>query len=238
MLRMRPGERVFLLDGRGGVFEAELVSVKHTGVTFQVVSRQEATAEPATHITLYQAVLKGERFGWALQKGVEVGVSAFVPLICERNIVDDMTAIEHKRPRWEQIIREAAEQCGRSRLPALLPAQLFRQAVKSSQPLDRGTSEVAAVSSAAGGMPAGPVRLIPWEGERETHLRAALAACNAAADRRIQIFVGPEGGFTAEEIALARSYGIRPVTLGPRILRAETAGIIATALILYEMGDL
>ncbi len=236
VLRMRPPEHVLLLDGHSGVFEAELVAVKNTGVTFQVVRRQEATGEPATHITLYQAVLKGERFGWALQKGVEVGISAFVPLVCERNIVNDTAAIEGKRPRWEQIIREAAEQCGRSRLPVLQPAQLFKQAVKSPPPVAVTTEGI--VPEARGRPASGPLRLIPWEGERQMHLRAALVACNVASAPGIQIFVGPEGGFTAEEIALARHYGIQTVTLGPRILRAETAGVIAAALILYEMGDL
>jgi 16S rRNA (uracil1498-N3)-methyltransferase len=84
----------------------------------------------------------------------------------------------------------------------------------------------------------GEVRLIPWEGERTTSLRDALAGCNFSAGARIHIYVGPEGGFTEDEVRLAQRYGVRPVTLGPRILRSETAGIVAAALILYEAGDL
>ncbi len=121
VLRLRLGERVTLLDGRGWAYEAILIALGEADVKFQVVRRREAGGEPQTHITLFQAVLKGERFGWALQKGTEVGINAFVPLVCERNVVDDLDAMESagKRERWERIIREAAEQCGRGRLPEL-----------------------------------------------------------------------------------------------------------------------
>lgn len=223
VLRLRLGDRVTLLDGQGWAYEAMLIALGDNDARFQTVQRWQAAGEPAVAITLYQAMLKGERFGWALQKGAEVGVSRFVPMVCERNVIDDLDAIDsgNKRERWERIIQEAAEQSGRGRLPELLPAQLFNQAA-SALPEGPGTS----------------LRLIPWEGERVMRLRDALAGCNLAAGARIEIFVGPEGGFTEEEIALARRYGVQPVTLGPRILRAETAGVIAAALILYEAGEI
>lgn len=230
VLRMRVGERVTLLDGQGWAYEGVLIAVDEGNVRCQTLRRWEAAGEPRTHITLYQAVLKGERFSWALQKGVEVGVSAFAPLICERNVVDDLAAIESKRERWECIIREAAEQCGRGRLPELDQTQLFSQAASPSLPPPCPSPG----RRGAGG----EVRLIAWEGEYSTTLRDALARCNWAAGARIQLFVGPEGGFTEDEIALARRCGVQPVTLGPRILRAETAGVIAAALILYEAGEL
>ena len=106
VLRMRPGDRAILLDGRGNACEGVLTAIGEAEVQFQVTQRLATTGEPTVHITLYQAVLKGERFGWALQKGVEVGVSAFVPLIGERNVVDDATAVEAKRSRWLRIIQE------------------------------------------------------------------------------------------------------------------------------------
>ncbi len=260
VLRIRLGDRATLLDGRGWAYEGILIAVGEADVKFQVVRRWEVEREPATHITLYQAVLKGERFGWALQKGTEVGVGAFVPLICERNVVDDLAAVENKRERWERIIQEAAEQCGRGRLPELRPAQLFGRAARPSPPaplpFDRlragstregGEALPSHAGSGAGGesLPSpdrrgagGEVRLILWEGEHEARLRGVLAGCNFGAGASIQLFVGPEGGFTEEEIALARSYGVQPVSLGPRILRAETAGVVAAALILYEAGDI
>ncbi len=231
VLRMRPGERAILLDGRGRACEASLMAADAEGARFQVLRRWEAEGEPTTRITLYQAVLKGERFEWVLQKGTEVGVAAFVPLICERSIVDDPAALAAKRGRWERIIQEAAEQSGRGCLPILHPPRSFAQAISGT---------LAAPGSQAEDRHSGDheVRLIFWEGEREARLRDVLSACNLAQSRHIQVFVGPEGGFSTAEIALARSHGIRPASLGPRILRAETAGVVAAALILYAANDI
>jgi 16S rRNA (uracil1498-N3)-methyltransferase len=221
VLRLRPGDRVTLLDNHGWAYEAVLIACGETDAMLQTDRRWTAEGEPRTHITLFQAVLKGEQFGWALQKGTEVGVSRFVPMVCERNVVSDLDAVEQKRGRWERIIREAAEQSGRGRLPELAPAQPFARAVCLPPPTDSGLR-----------------RLIPWEGERVTGLRDALVGCNFARGARIQIFVGPEGGFTEEEVWLAQRAGVQPVTLGPRILRGETAGIVAAAVVLYEAGEL
>lgn len=218
VLRLRPGDQVTLLDGQGWAYEADLIAVSPKDVRLALVRRMQAGGEPPVHITLYQAVLKGERFSWALQKGTEVGASAFAPLVCERSVIDDLQVVEAKRERWRRIIQEAAEQCGRGYIPDLLPAQLLRQAVKTpSQP--------------------GALRLIPWEGERATPLRAALSGCNLNDGMHIELFVGPEGGFTDVEVDWARRHGVQPVTLGPRILRAETAGLVAMSAILYQAGE-
>jgi 16S rRNA (uracil1498-N3)-methyltransferase len=218
VLRLAPGARVTLLDGEGWAHEAEVLAVTAKDVRLRIVARTEAGGEPRVSITLHQAVLKGERFEWALQKGTEIGASAFVPLVTERTIIDDLQAVEGKRERWQRIIREAAEQCGRGRIPLLLPGQLLRSAVK-------GPSQDAAL------------RLIPWEGERSLALGEALRTCNFSADTSIELFIGPEGGFTDAEIDWAQRHGVKPVTLGPRVLRAETAGLVATAAILYHAGE-
>ncbi len=138
--------------------------------------------------------------------------------------MEDLAAIEKRRDRWERIIREAAEQSRRARLPELLPAQLFGSAVKR----------------AVGEQPENdaPIRLIAWEGERSAALRQTLAECNLSPGSHIELMIGPEGGFTDDEIDTARQSGMQSVSLGPRILRAETAGPVAAALILYEAGDI
>jgi 16S rRNA (uracil1498-N3)-methyltransferase len=223
VLRMHPKERAMLLDNCGWAYEASLLSYGASDARFEIVRRWAATGEPRTHITLYHALLKGERFEWALQKGTEVGVSRFVPLVCERNVVNDPGTAEEKRGRWERIIREAAEQSGRGRLPVLARAQTFASVV---QP---GSSP-----STASGL----LRLILWEEEGETTLRQALGGCNFAGGARIEVLVGPEGGFTVDEVALAEQWGVRRVSLGSRILRSETAGVVAAAAILYEAGDI
>ena len=223
VLRMRPGERTTLLDNRGWAYEASLVSYGDSNVRFEIVRRWAATGEPHTHITLYQAVLKGERFGWALQKGTEVGVSRFVPVVCARNVVDDLNTAEQKRERWERIIQEAAEQSGRARMPTVAPTRTFESVVRTGSPLSATSQHL---------------RLILWEEEGATTLRQALAGCNFASGVSIEVLVGPEGGFTVGEVGLAEQWGARKVTLGPRILRAETAGIVAAAAILYEAGEM
>lgn len=219
VLRLAPGDRVLLLDGEGVSCEAEVRAVTAKDVRLTVVARDLATGEPAIHITLYQAVLKGEHFAWALQKGTEVGISAFVPVITERSIIDDMQTVEAKRERWRRIIQEAAEQCGRGRVPELLPGQMLSNALKHAAWPDA-------------------VRLIPWEGEQALSLGAALAQRNLLEGTRIEVFVGPEGGFTDGEIDWARRHDVQPVSLGPRILRAETAGLVAAVGILYQAGEL
>jgi 16S rRNA (uracil1498-N3)-methyltransferase len=223
VLRIRPGERATLLDNRGWAYEAILVSYGDSDARFEIISRWAATGEPRTHITLYQAVLKGEKFGWALQKGTEVGVSRFVPMICGRNVVDDLSAVQQKRERWERIIREAAEQSGRARLPVLAPAQTFESIVQTG-PLQQTIT--------------GSLRLILWEEERAATLRQVLAHCNFEGGARIEVLVGPEGGFTIAEMDLAERSRVQRVTLGPRILRAETAGVVAVTAVLYEAGEI
>jgi 16S rRNA (uracil1498-N3)-methyltransferase len=219
VLRLAPGDRVQLLDGEGLACDAQVIAVTARDVRLEITDRALAAGEPRTHITLYQAVLKSDRFAWALQKATEVGVSAFVPLITERSIIDDLHVVEAKRERWQRVIQEAAEQCGRGRVPPLLPGHLLRQALKNP------------------GWP-GALRLIPWEGEHGRSLAEVLSGCNLNVDARIEVFVGPEGGFSDTEIDWARRHDVQPVTLGPRILRAETAGLVAAVAILYQAGEI
>jgi 16S rRNA (uracil1498-N3)-methyltransferase len=150
-----------------------------------------------------------------LQKGTEVGVSAFAPVITRRSLVrgDDVTP--EKMLRWERIIREAAEQSGRGVLPQLLPPAPFAEAVMAAAALDR--------------------TLIAWEGEAQGAIGEALAQPGIGT---VGLFIGPEGGYEAEEIDEAAARGIAPVTMGRRILRTETAAVVGAALVLYELGAL
>jgi 16S rRNA (uracil1498-N3)-methyltransferase len=224
VLRMRPGDVVLVLDNSGWEIETRLLSVARDRVEGEVLHRRLAGGEPRTKISLYQGVLKSKGFELVLQKGTELGVVEFVPIIADRCVVSDLDAVEKRRRRWEWIIQEAAEQSHRGRKPVLRPAVLFRQACEEARHL-------------------GGLSLIPWEGESDVALREVLRAAPPGGEQKgapfaLNLFIGPEGGFTADEIAVARRYGLLPVTLGPRILRAETAGLAATAAILYELGDM
>jgi 16S rRNA (uracil1498-N3)-methyltransferase len=224
VLRMRSGDSVIVLDNSGWEIETRLISVERHTVRGEVQHRRLSASEPRTKISLYQGVLRSKRFEFALQKGTELGVVEFVPLIAERCVISDLEAVEKKHDRWESIIQEAAEQSRRGRKPALRPAVMFAKAC-----------EMAKTSSG--------LSLIPWEEEGQVSLRKLLTRSPSKSTKNwppmtINLFVGPEGGFTADEVDLARRYGLVPVTLGARILRAETAGLVAASAILYELGDL
>lgn len=222
VLRMQAGDAVMVLDNSGWEIETELTAVDPNAVRGQVVRRRLSHAEPRTKISLYQAVLKGSSFQYVLQKGTELGIVEFVPIIADRCVMSDLDAVEKKRLRWESIIQEAAEQCRRGRKPALRTAMLFPQVCEKVRQ-------------------SGGLVLILWEEERRTSLRSMLRVHSnehSSVPFSVHLLVGPEGGFTPQEILIARNYGLVPVTMGPRILRGETAGIVAASAILYELGDL
>jgi len=217
VLRMSPGDHILVLDNSGWEREVELTELSAHSAAGKVVSQGLCSTEPRTKITLYQSFLKGQRFEFALQKGTELGIVEFVPVISARCVVSSLDDGNRKMERWQKIIREAAEQSYRGRLPELAPAMFFREACL------RATRT-------------GELSLIPWEEEKTRSLREVLEAHSRPFS--VSIFVGPEGGYEADEIATAEQAGVISVSLGPRILRAETAGVVAASAILYALGDM
>lgn len=218
VLRLRRGDRVVLVDGRGGEYEVALEDVSSPTVRIRILSRYDRAPEPRARVVLYQSIIKGDRFDWVLEKGTEIGVAKFVPLVSDRGVVRPRSGRVERTERWRRIVTEAAEQSGRSHLPEV------------AAPLSLGD----ALESAEG------LRLLPWESERQTTLRQALkqAVGKSKTAPLVSIFIGPEGGFTREEVDRAVDLGVRTVSLGPRILRSETAGIVAAMAVLYELGEL
>jgi len=221
VLRLNRGERCLVLDDAGWEYEVELGEPDPVAYRGRVRQRRLASGEPRLKVTLYQALVRGPKFEFVLQKCTEIGVSAIVPTITQRCVVAAVS--EHragKAERWRRILTEAAEQSGRGRVPVLRPTVLFEQACSEA----RGLS------------------VIPWEQERTRTLADALRTGPDGTARPVplaaNLFIGPEGGYTEAEIDLARRYGVVPVTLGGRILRAETAAIVATTLILAAAGDI
>jgi 16S rRNA (uracil1498-N3)-methyltransferase len=209
VLRMQAGDELLLLDGSGQEFLARLTSLSRHAASAQVLQARACPAEPALHLTLYQCSLKQDKFEWVLQKGTELGVSRFVPVIAERSIVRPAAALLNKIARWEAIVREAAEQCGRARLPEIAPPLEWDAAVAG-----RAGAGLLAWESATGA-PA----LLPW-----LQAQPSLAA--------LSLLIGPEGGVSAREAQAAVEQGWQLVGLGPRILRAETAAVAATAIVM------
>jgi 16S rRNA (uracil1498-N3)-methyltransferase len=214
VLRLQSGERIVVLDNEGLEYTVILDKVEKDQVKGTICHTRQ-TVEPDIKFTLYQALLKSDHFEFVLQKCTEIGVSVFVPVVCERCVVRKPSA--NKIQRWEKVIKEATEQSGRGLLPVLKPAALFDDACHSAE----GLSLIAGIGSDS-------LKL-------SKVLRPNTFQNNPAI---VNIFIGPEGGFTAPEEEFARSCGIHKVTLGPRVLRAETAGLVAATAILYEYEEL
>ena len=219
VLRLKRGERLVLADGAGRDYEVELTAVSPRAATAAVVAERPSPPEPSLELVLYQSLIRPQRFELVLEKGTELGVSRFVPLLSGRARVRTPGPAgeggSQRMQRWRRIVTEAAEQSGRGRVPAIDPPSLFEDAVRSAPGL----------------------RLLPWEGERSQGLRSYLRSLG---DRPLaaSLFIGPEGGFAEDEVRLAREAGCVPISLGPRILRSETAGIVAAALVMHELGEM
>lgn len=219
VLRLRKGAEIALFDGSG---EDAVVRIEGTDdhlVRARVIERREGPPEPRVRLHLYQSITKGERFEWLLEKGTEIGVSRFVPLLAERAVVT--TGGEGGRAqRWRRIVVEAAEQCGRSAVPEVGEPTRFADAI----------------ASAPG------VLLLPYEsaGGVAPSVQSALTAEIDAffALGEVSLFIGPEGGFEPAEVAAAASAGATIVTLGERVLRSETAGLVAATLAMQSAGEL
>lgn len=219
VLRMREADNITALDNRGWQYDVRLDKVVSDLVTGEIISKEPAAGEPLADLTLYQALLKKDNFEWVLQKGTELGVKHFVPLITQRCVIRQKAIKPAKLERWQRIISEAAEQSGRGLLPSLSAPVMLPDALEKAGAFDSA--------------------LIPWEGETGKGLLDALQ--EGVGERplpRIAVFIGPEGGFDEVEVEEAQAAGLQPVTLGPRVLRAETAAVAAATLVLSAMGEL
>ena len=219
VLRLRPGDAIDLLDGAGGVYAAKITDVTRREVIVELRPRRAGLANPSPAITLCIGILKASRLEMVLQKGTELGVATFQPLVTERSVALADELSEAKRRRYEHILAEALEQCGGAELPVL------------REPLS--------LAAALAAIPPGAIPLIPWEGATGQPLGAALRReRDAQPFEGVWLFIGPEGGFSPAEVALAARHGARAVTLGRRILRAETAAMVAATLALDALGAL
>ncbi len=219
VLRLGAGDRIVIFDGRGMVAEAELLEVHRKRCALRIGTPHQ-TPPLRCAITLAQAVPKGKNMDLILQKGVELGAAEIVPLLTARTIVriDSADDGEHKRERWQQIALEACKQCGRNSVPRVANPSTLEQflarvsaadllLLASLQPDASPIKEVLAEhSDAIGGLP-----------------------------DSVAVLVGPEGDFTPAEIALLKQAGARSVTLGPTILRAETAALYCLSVLGHEL---
>lgn len=220
-LRHRVGDQIFVVDEQRVGYVVELVEVKPNRIVGKILEEKKQPPVSPLNITLGQAILKAKKMDWILQKATELGVSGIIPLTTERTVVEprpERADTQHRR--WQEILKEAAQQTGRWEVPELnFPADFF-SFVKNASHYD--------------------LALMPWEGENQKGTKQALREASHSNPHlhNILILIGPEGGFSDQEAALAREHRIIPVTLGWRILRAETACLATLTMLQYELGDM
>ncbi len=213
VLRLRPGAPLVAFDGSGHDFRCEVVAVQGDEVRVRVGERAAGLPESPLKITLIQGVSRSERMDWTLQKATELGVRSIVPVLTARSVVRlDERQAERKQRHWQAIVAGACEQCGRSTVPELrAPVELRRFLTDAPREGQRLVLS-----------PGGP---------------ASLAGLASTASR-VELLIGPEGGLDDSELEAAGRAGFSPVRLGPRVLRTETAGIVALAVLQAMWGDL
>jgi len=227
VMRLGAGAELELFDGKGGRFKGVIDAVHGDGsVTGKVTETIKAddTRAPVA-LNLYLGLLKASHWDYALEKGTELGVSSFIPLLTPRTVVllHEIERTKAKAERWSRLIMAASKQCGRADLPPVRDAVQFRDAIRARK--EHGLA------------------LVAWEGMKGSVASQTLGPALRAADGKrgkhtleVSLFVGPEGGFSDEEIEMAEAEGAVVFGMGPRILRAETAAIAAAALVQYELG--
>ncbi len=214
VLRLKKGAQVVLLDGLGGVFAGEIGDIGKAHVTATIKERLP-DREPRTSVTLYQGLPKSDKLDFILQKCTELGVHAVQPVLFSRCVKEPGKNDEKNLQRLRRIAREAAKQCGRGQVPMVGQVRTFQELCDRV----RGHG----------------LTLVAWEEAQGARIADALAA---ATSREIAVVIGPEGGIAPEEIEKLIEAGAKPVTLGARILRTETAGIAALASIFTLTGDM
>ena len=217
VLRMKPNQTLILCDGQGTDYECVIERFDGDSVYVSAREKTRASTEPSVLISLFVAMPKAEKLETVVQKAVELGVYEIIPFFSERCVSrPDARSIEKKTERCRKISEEAAKQCNRGIIPQIYTAVDF------SGMLQRAASS--------------ELPIMAYEGERETSLKSVLLKKRNLF--KASVVIGSEGGFTPEEVDLARLAGLYTVSLGPRILRCETAPIAMLSAIMYHTGNI
>jgi len=212
VLRKTIDDTLTVVDGRGHAFDGVIIAIEKQRTKIRISVRREAVGEPTVNLTLAQAVPKGNRFDWLVEKGTEIGISSFIPLRCERS---EATASAGKSERWQRLALAAMKQSCRSVLPGIEQEKSFDELCRESGAYD--------------------FALLAHEGGA-----AAQQVLESFRGRPVRglVLIGPEGGFSNTELAAAGQSSILTFSLGPRRLRAETAGLVAATVVLSALGEL
>ena len=217
VLRLEPGDRIVLCDSEGTDYLTVIERIDKNYVEITIIDKEASKGEPDIDVVLYQGIPKSNKMDIIIQKCTEMGIRRIVPVNTVRTVVKLETQKDERKKieRWARIAEEAAKQSGRGRVPDVDMPMTMEQAVVDSRRYD--------------------IALIPYEMESTVTLKNTLEKGKADS---IGFFIGPEGGFEAEEVEKAKASGVIPVTLGKRILRTETAGIVVLASIMYHYNQM
>ena len=218
VLRLRPGDRIKLFDGTGFEFEAVIRKMSAEKVDVEILSRIRATLRSAVQIMVAQAFLKEKKMDDLVRKLCELGVAKWIPFFSQRSIArPDPSRLAGRTRRWHRIAAEALKQCRRPDLPEIAGPLSFEEVLDFSKTCD--------------------LNIVFWENE-STPLNSAIESNEKHPIKKILLMLGPEGGFTHQEIQMSEHSGFFVAGLGPRILRAETATLAACAIVQYLFGDM
>ncbi|HHX23765.1 MAG TPA: 16S rRNA (uracil(1498)-N(3))-methyltransferase [Thermoanaerobacterales bacterium] len=219
VLRHRTGDTIKLSNGKNIESIGVILDVnpKATEIKLKILEKNIVQGTKPI-ISLFQGLPKKDKFEWIIQKNTEIGVSSITPVLTKRTIVDiDKAKINRRKERWCKIAKEAAKQCMRMDIPEIAHVTTFESSLKMIKN--------------------NQLSIIPWEQEKGVPLKKVIMDLPRGITT-IAVYIGPEGGFTEEEVENAKKEGAIPVSLGPRILRTETAGLVTCSLIMYELGNL
>lgn len=218
VLRLGQGDEIEICNKEKIDYRAVILSLEKNLVECKIIEKGPSQTESHIEIVLFQGVPKASKMDLIIQKNVEIGVNKIIPFISRRCVVKikDKKAEAKKIERWQKIANEAAKQCKRGVLPVI--------------------EDLVEITDLEGILEEFDLVIIPYEEEKDNDLRRALTSSTDI--KKIGIIIGPEGGFTKEETQVVAEWGAIPVSLGPRILRTETAGIVTSSIVMYELGDL
>jgi len=217
VLRLRLGDKIGLFDGTGYEYESRITAFSPGKVELQVLKKFPSTTESPLHLTVAQAFLKDKKMDGLVRQVTELGITEWLPFMANRSVPrPDAKRLAARTQRWEKIAKEALKQCKRGRIPQIGPALSFEEILNLKEGYD--------------------LNIVFWENESSP--MTSFKTSDRNPPQKILIVLGPEGGFSLEEIKNAKSSGFVTASLGPRILRAETAAIAACTLIQYLFGDM
>lgn len=218
VLRLKNGDSVIINNCSGKEFAGEISYIDKESVHVDIIEELNFQNESKLRIHLFQGFPKSAKMDLIVQKATELGAVEIVPVFTDRVVVKNKGGEEKKIQRWKKIAIEACKQCGRGLIPDVSSPVSFKEAMDRFENMD--------------------LKVVPYENERKLGMKEVFNSSDCKDIKNIAIFIGPEGGFSDSEIQAFKDVNSSIVTLGPRILRTETAGFVCISILMYKLGDL